>query len=116
MRHISEDKYLEWMNEFFHQNDEKNPEGYSEWISYLLEAKDNNKLFSIWNAMLDGRLGMHVRNYMREQHPIIDVDFQLPEDQIDWEDETFLDYGAFEDYSWELINKLLEKIEKGEIN
>ena len=23
MRHISEDKYLEWMNEFFHQNDEK---------------------------------------------------------------------------------------------
>ena len=116
MRHISEDKYLEWMNEFFHQNDEKDPEGYSEWISFLMEEKDNGTLSSTWNAMIDGRLGMHVRNYMREHHPIIDVDFQLPEDQIDWEDETFLDYAAFEDYSWELINKLLEKIEKGEIN
>ena len=116
MRHISEDKYLEWINEFFHQNDEKDSERYSEYISFLIEGKDNGKLFSIWNAMIDGRLGMHVRNYMREHHPIIDVDFQLPEDQIDWENEIFLDYAAFEDYSWELINKLLEKIEKGEIN
>ena len=45
MRHISEDKYLEWMNEFFHQNDEKDPERYSEYISFLIEGKDNGKLF-----------------------------------------------------------------------
>jgi hypothetical protein len=53
--------------------------------------------------MLSGRLGMNVRNYMREHHPEIDEDFAD-------------NYGGFEDYSWELINKLLDKIEKGEIN
>ena len=36
MRHISEDKYLEGMNEFFHQNDEKDSERYSEYISFLI--------------------------------------------------------------------------------
>lgn len=120
MRHISEDKYLEWMNDYFHSADEDEENNYQHWVDFLVEAKNNKndprKLFMIWNSMLEGRLGMHVRNYMREHHPIIDVDFQLSEDQINWEDETFLDYGAFEDYSWELIQKLVNKMEKGEIN
>lgn len=99
---ISEDDYLKWMNDYFHIKDDTDPENYSEWISFLMEAKDNNKLSSVWNSMLEGRLGMYVRNYMREQHPEIDDDIN--------------NYEDFEDYSWELINKLLDKIEKGEIN
>lgn len=106
---ISEDKYLEWMNSYFHLADNKNPENYSEWITFLMEAKENNKLFSIWNAMIEGRLGMAVRNHMRTEHPEIDED-----DRFKRETGEF-DYGKVEDYSWELINKLLEKIEKGEI-
>ena len=99
---IPEDDYLKWMNDYFHIKDDTDPENYSEWISFLMEAKDNNTLSAVWNSMLEGRLGMYVRNYMREQHPEIDYDIH--------------NYADFEDYSWELINKLLDKIEKGEIN
>lgn len=107
---ISEEQYLIWMNDYFHIADKEDPENYSEWISFLIESKDNDKLFSVWNSMLEGRLGMRVRNYMREQHPEIDED-----DRFKNQDGTF-DYGKVEDYSWELIQKLLKKIEKGEIN
>jgi len=99
---LPEEKYLEWMNEFFHEEDKNDPENYSEWVSYLLESKSNDKLFLLWESVLHGRLGMRVRNYMREHHPEIDDDVN--------------GYGEFEDYSWELIQKLLEKIENGEIN
>ena len=107
---ISEEQYLLWMNDFFHDADKEDPENYSEWISYLMEAKDENKLSSVWNSMLEGRLGMKVRNYMREKHPEIDEDTRFKNDDGEF------DYGMIEDYSLILINKLLEKIEKGEIN
>lgn len=106
---ISEDKYLEWMNDYFHSADNEEPENYSEWVSFLSESKDNDELFSIWNSMLHGRLGMRVRNFMRENHPEIDED-----DRFKNQDGVF-DYGKVEDYSWDLIQLLLEKIEKGEI-
>lgn len=100
---VNEELYLQWMNEYFHSADKEDPENYSEWVNYLMNAKDDDTLFKIWNSILSGRLGMQVRNYMRQNHPEIDEDF-------------YENYGGFEDYSWELINKLLDKIEKGEIN
>ena len=84
-----EDKYLEWMEEFFYQEDD----GIIK--ECVIEASNNGKLSLLWNAALYGRVGMFVRNYMREQHPEIDEDFP--------------NYGDFEDYSWELIQKLVEK-------
>lgn len=62
---------------------------------YVIEVSNNGKLSRLWNAALYGRLGMYVRNYMREKYPEIDEDFP--------------NYGDFEDYSWELIQKLVEK-------
>jgi len=99
---IQEETYLKWMNDYFHAADEEEENNYQIWKDFLIESKNINTLFSVWNSMIEGRLGMHVRNHMREQHPEIDEDFT--------------NYGDFEDYSWELINKLLDKIEKGEIN
>lgn len=84
-----EEKYLQWMEEFFY---EKNGETIKE---YVIETSNNGKLSLLWNAVPYGRLGMHVRNYMRVAHPEIDEDFP--------------NYGDFEDYSWELIQKLVEK-------
>jgi len=99
---IPEETYLKWMNDYFHCADKEVENNYQIWKDFLIESKNNDKLFSVWNAMIEGRLGMHVRNYMRENHPEIDYDIQ--------------NYGFFEDYSWELIQKLVDKIEKGEIN
>lgn len=83
-----EEKYLQWMEEFFEEDGETCKE-------YVIEASNNGKLSLVWGVVLYGRLGMHVRNYMRFAHPEIDEDFP--------------NYGDFEDYSWELIQKLVEK-------
>lgn len=107
---IPEKTYLKWMNDYFHSADDKEENNYQIWKDFLIESKNTNTLFSVWNSMIEGRLGMHVRNYMREQHPEIDED-----DRFKNEDGIF-DYGKVEDYSWELIEKLVDKMEKGEIN
>ena len=99
---IPEETYLKWMNDYFHSADDKEENNYQIWKDFLIESKNTNTLFSVWNSMIEGRLGMHVRNYMREQHLEIDYDIQ--------------NYGVFEDYSWELIEKLVDKMKKGEIN
>ena len=84
-----EEKYLQWMGEFFYEEDGETCK------EHVIETSNNGKLSLLWNAVLYGRLGMHVRNYMRFAHPEIDEDFP--------------NYGDFEDYSWELIQKLVEK-------
>lgn len=84
-----EEKYLQWMEEFFCEEDGETCK------EYVIETSNNGKLSRLWNAALYGRLGMYVRNYMRFAHPEIDEDFP--------------NYGDFEDYSWELIQKLVEK-------
>lgn len=72
-----------------------------DWSTFQRPFKDgdilayNNTLSKLWNMAIYGRLGMHVRNYMRSEHPEIDQDF--------------INYGDFEDYSWMLINLLIEK-------
>ena len=64
----------------------------------LVDFNNEGKLSLVWNSALYGRLGMPVRNYMRKYHPEIDDDFP--------------NYCVFEDYSWELFNKLIEKWKK----
>ena len=86
---INEEKYLQWMEEYFCD------EGGEIIKELVIKESNNGKLSLLWGAVLYGRLGMFVRNYMREQHPEID--------------EGFPNYGDFEDYSWELIQKLVEK-------
>jgi hypothetical protein len=83
-----EEKYLQWMEEYFSEDDGNNLK------AELILASDNGKLSTIWSSIVYGRLGMYVRNYMRNAHPEIDSEFE---------------YGKFEDYSWELIQKLVEK-------
>ena len=84
-----DEKYLQWMEEFFCD------EG-GELIKELVIKESNDGTLSLlWNAVLYGRLGMFVINDMRIAHPEIDEDFP--------------NYGDFEDYSWELIQKLVEK-------
>ena len=83
-----EEKYLQWMEEYFAEDDRNNLK------AELILASDNGKLLTIWTSVVYGRLGMYVRNYMRNAHPEIDSEFE---------------YGKFEDYSWELIQKLVEK-------
>ena len=84
-----DEKYLQWMEEFFCD------EG-GELIKELVIKESNDGTLSLlWNAVLYDRLGMFVRNDMRIAHPEIDEDFP--------------NYGDFEDYSWELIQKLVEK-------
>ena len=84
-----EEKYLQWMEEYFCD------EGGEIIKELVIKESNNGKLSLLWGAVLYGRLGMFVRNYMREQHPEIDEDFP--------------NYGDFENYSWELIQKLVEK-------
>ena len=84
-----EEKYLQWMEKFFCGEDGKVCK------EYVIEASNDGKLSRLWNVVLYGRLGMYVRNYMRFAHPEIDKDFP--------------NYGDFEDYSWELIQKLVKK-------
>ena len=84
-----EEKYLQWMEEFFYKEDD----GIIK--ECVIEASNKGKLSLLWNGALYGRVGMYVRNYMRFTHPEIDEDFP--------------NYGDFEDYSWELIQKLVEK-------
>ena len=83
-----EEKYLQWMEEYFSEDDRNNLK------AELIIASDNGKLLTIWSSIIYGRIGMYVRNYMRNAHPEIDSEFE---------------YGKFEDYSWELIQKLVEK-------
>ncbi len=107
---IPEETYLKWMNDYFHVADAEEENNYQLWKDFLIESKNTNKLFSVWNSMIEGRLGMNVRNYMRTEHPEIDED-----DRFKNKDGIF-DYGKVEDYSWELIEKLVDKMKKGEIN
>ena len=83
-----EEKYLQWMEEYF------TLEG-GEKLKEELLTLSTKELSVIWSSCLHGRLGMIIRNYMREQHPEIDEDFP--------------NYGKFEDYSWELILNLMIK-------
>ena len=84
-----EEKYLQWMEEYFsHEDGETIKE-------YVIETSNNGKLSCLWNDISYGRLGMYVRNYMSFLHSEIDEDFP--------------NYGDFEDYSWELILKLVKK-------
>lgn len=87
---INEEKYLEWMEEYFNQ--------LSPCMKNEIVKSHEETLNRVWNGIIYGRLGMHVRNYMREHHSEIDDDFP--------------NYGDFEDYSWELFNKLIEKWKK----
>lgn len=82
---VSEEKYLIWMNEFFELNKLKQD----------ICTLSQRELTIVWSSVLHGRLGMHVRNYMRGKHKVIDIDFP--------------NYGDFEDYSWELMLKLVDK-------
>ena len=85
---INEEKYLQWMEEYFTlEGDEK--------LKEELLSLSTEDLSALWSSCLYWRLGMYVRNYMREHHSEIDEDFP--------------NYGDFEDYSWELIQKLVEK-------
>ena len=88
---INEEKYLEWMEKYFNSPiaDEINIK------KFLVDCNENGILMLIWSSALCGRLGASVRNYMREYHPEIDDDFP--------------NYCDFENYSWELFNKLVEK-------
>ena len=89
---ISEEKYLQWMEEYFsHENG-------SELKNEIMQASNDGSLSKVWELIRYGRFGMHVRNYMRYAHPEIDRDFPH--------------YNDFEDYSWELIQKLVEKWRK----
>ena len=82
------ERYLRWMEEYF------TLEG-GEKLKEELLSLSTKELSALWSCCLYGRLGMYVRNYMREQHPEID--------------EEFPNYGEFEDYSWDLILKLIMK-------
>lgn len=96
---ISEEKYLEWFKDYFKQSDkceeEESDKFYREWIDFLKDKRKNNELLKCFTSYLYGNLGSAVRNYMRRNHPEIDEDFED-------------NYGAFEDYSWELLNKMLD--------
>ncbi len=99
---IVEEKYLEWFKDYFKQADiEESTDGkyYKEWIDYLTEKRKKNELLSYFGSAFYGRLGAAVRNYMRENHPEIDKDFKD-------------NYGAFEDYSYELLNKMIDSENK----
>ena len=61
-----EEKYLQWMEEYFAEDDRNNLK------AELILASDNGKLLTIWTSVVYGRLGMYVRNYMRNAHPEID--------------------------------------------
>lgn len=88
-----EDKYKSWMTDYFRQ---ETIDGH-DWKTSIIEYKKEGKLSSLWNSMLMGRLGMYVRNWMREQHPEIDEDFP--------------DYADFEDYSWKIFQDLVNEWE-----
>lgn len=88
-----EDKYKSWMTDYFRQ---ETIDGH-DWKASIIEFKKEGKLSSLWNSMLMGRLGMYVRNWMREQHPEIDQDFP--------------NYDDFEDYSWKIFQDLVNEWE-----
>jgi hypothetical protein len=89
---INEEKYLEWMEEYFNSPtaDENN-----DIKKVLVDYNEIGILSLIWGSASNCKLGASVRNYMREYHPEIDDDFP--------------NYCDFEDYSWEIFNKLIEK-------
>ena len=92
---INEEKYLEWMEEYFNSStaDEN-----IDIKKALVDCNEDGILMLIWGSASYGRLGASVRNYMREYHPEINDDFP--------------NYCDFEDYSWEIFNKLIEKWKK----
>ena len=92
---INEEKYLEWMEEYFNS---PTADENIDIKKALVDCNEDGILMLIWGSASYGRLGASVRNYMREYHPEIDDDFP--------------NYCDFEDYSWELFNKLIEKWKK----
>ena len=65
-----------------------------EGLDYLQKSKSEGNFELAWGSMLYGRVGMLVRNYIRANHPDIDKEFK--------------DYGKFEDYTHDLMIKILE--------
>jgi len=63
-------------------------------IDYLQEFKDKGDFYLAWGSVLYGAAGMQVRNYLRNKHPELDS--------------QFTNYSDFEDYSTELILKILK--------
>ena len=69
----------------------------NEGIQYLKEYQEQDKLILAWGSVLYGAIGMQVRNYLRSQYPEIDAEFP--------------NYGAFEDFSYNLIQEILKDYE-----
>jgi len=65
-----------------------------EGINYLKEFKDKDMFYLAWGSALYGSVGMQVRNYLRDKHTELDKEFT--------------DYGEFEDYSTEIMLKILK--------
>ena len=84
-----ENKYLQWMEEYFQDENGKEAK------NILIKASEEGKLLLFWSCSLYGRFGMSIRNYMRLNHPEIDNEWP--------------NYGNFEDYTWQLIQKLINK-------
>lgn len=65
----------------------------NEGLEYLKEYYEQDKLILPWGSVLYGRVGMQVRNHLRNKFPKIDTEIES--------------YGDFEDWSWELINEIM---------
>ena len=89
---MSEQEYLDLMEFYFKKDGECE---FNEWKSYILKVDEDDKLLLLFGSALFGRLGMQLRNYMRNTRP--DIDKEFPE------------YDKFEDYSWELFLKIVDK-------
>lgn len=81
------------MNENILIEDIKNFLG-KEGLDHLQKSKKEGNFELVWGSMLYGRVGMLVRNYIRAKHPDIDKEFK--------------NYGKFEDYTYDLMLKILE--------
>ena len=84
---MPESEYIDLMKDYFRRGGK---EEYKKWMEYLKEAKENGKLLHVFGSMF---LGMYIRNFMREKCPQIDKDYP--------------NYCDFEDYSWELFQKIV---------
>lgn len=85
------------MERYFSENGEDN---LNEWKAYLIDKENKGELEWTWNLTTHGCLGRSVRNWMRQQAPWIDEEFQTFGEH--W-------YGTFEDYSWGLFAEIVDK-------
>lgn len=65
-------------------------------LRYLKEYYDKGQLALPWGSVLYGRVGLQVRNYLRNKHTEID--------------EEIKNYGNFEDWSWDVINEIMKEL------